>query len=85
MKENRKWVEQQKGEDDMGPVLMEIMEPELREDEKRGKEKGLQEGIRKGIYGTVNVLRNRGMSRDKIIEAVMEQYGLSEKETVKFL
>ena len=34
---NRKWVERWKGEDEMVPALMEIMEPELQEAKKKGR------------------------------------------------
>ncbi len=74
---NEKWVEQWKGEDGMGPALMRIMEPELREAEKKG--------IEKGIHGTVDILYNLGLSSTEIKKAVMERYGLTEKETEKYL
>ncbi len=72
---------QRKGEKDMGPALMEIMEPELRQAEDRGREAGMREGIR----GTVNVLRGLGLEREQIREAVMRQYGLTELETTMYL
>lgn len=80
-KANREWLRQRKGEKDMGPALMEIMEPELRQAEDRGREAGMREGIR----GTVNVLRGLGLEREQIREAVMRQYGLTEGETTPYL
>ena len=92
-KANREWLRQRKGEKDMGPALMEIMEPELRQAEDRGREAGMREGIREGmregmregIRGTVNVLRGLGLEREQIREAVMRQYGLTEGETTPYL
>lgn len=34
METNRKWVQKWKGEEEMGPMLMEIMAPELQEAKK---------------------------------------------------
>ncbi len=84
-KANREWLRQRKGEKDMGPALMEIMEPELRQAEDRGREAGMREGMREGIRGTVNVLRGLGLEREQIREAVMRQYGLTELETTMYL
>lgn len=61
----------------MGPALMRIMEPELRE----AKKKGMEEGI----HGAVNILRALGLSSEEIKRAVRKQYGLTEKETEKYL
>lgn len=74
---NEKWIEKWKGEGGMGPALMRIMEPELQEAEKKGREEG--------IHGTVDILQELGLSREQIKEAVMKRYCLSEKETAKFL
>lgn len=82
---NRKWAEQWKGEDEMGPVLQEIMEPELREAERKGREEGIQEGIQKGIHGTVEILQELGISGTEIRNAIMKRYKLTEQETAKFL
>ncbi len=86
---NGKWLEQWKGEDGMGPALMRIMEPELREAEKKGIEKGIEKGmekgIAKGIRGAVDILHNLGLSSTEIKKAVMERYNLTEKETEKYL
>jgi len=86
---NEKWVEQWKGEDGMGPALMRIMEPELREAKKQGIEegieRGIEKGIEKGILGAVDILQNLGLSSIEIKKAVMERYGLTEKETEKYL
>ena len=65
----------------MGPALMRIMEPELREAEK----KGIEKGIEKGIFGAVDILHNLGVSSTEIKKAVMERYNLTEKETEKYL
>ncbi len=69
----------------MGPALMKIMEPELREAKKQGIEEGIEKGIEKGIHGTVDILYNLGLSSADIKKAVMERYGLTEKETEKYL
>lgn len=74
---NEKWIEKWKGEGGMGPALMRIMEPELQEAEKKGREEG--------IHGTVDILQELGLSREQIKEAVMKRYCLSEKDTAKFL
>ncbi len=78
---NRKWMEQWKGDSEMSSVLLDIMAPELKEAQEKGREEGKLEGIR----GTVNVLKNLGLGKTAIKDAVMEQYGLSEKETAKVL
>ena len=67
----------------MGPVLQEIMEPELREAERKGREEGIQEGIQKGIHGTVEILQELGISGTEIRNA--KRYKLTEQETAKFL
>lgn len=82
---NEKWVEQWKGEDEMGPALMRIMEPELHEAKKQGIEEGIEKGIEKGIHGAVDILRGFGLGRSEIKKAVMERYGLTEKEMEKYL
>ena len=69
----------------MGPVLQEIMEPELREAERKGREEGIQEGIQKGIHGTVEILQELGISGTEIRNAIMNRYKLTEQETAKFL
>ena len=61
----------------MGPVLQEIMEPELREAEQRGREEG--------IHGTVEILQELGISGTEIRNAIMKRYKLTEQETAKFL
>ena len=80
-KANRKWMELWKGEDSMGTALMEIMAPELQE----AKNKGIEEGIEKGILGAVDILRGLGLTREEIKNAVMARYSLTDKETDKFL
>ena len=82
---NRKWIEQWKGEDGMGPMLMEIMAPELQEAENKGRKAGREEGREEGIHGAVDILRGLGYSSAKIKEIVMKRYCLTEKETAKFL
>ena len=82
---NEKWVEQWKGEDEMGPALMRIMEPELHEAKKQGIEEGIEKGIEKGIHGAVDILRGFGLGRSEIKKAVMERYGLTENEMEKYL
>ena len=90
---NRKWMEIWKGEDEMVPALMELMEPELQEAKREGKregrkegiEEGMVKGIEKGIYGAVDILQSLGLSRAEIKEAVMKRFSLTEKETEKFL
>lgn len=74
---NRKWAEQWKGEDEMGPVLQEIMESELREAEPKGREEG--------IHGTVDIFQELGISGTEIRNAIMKRYKLTEQETAKFL
>ncbi len=61
----------------MDPALMRIMEPELREAKKQG--------IEEGIHGTVDILYNLGLGSAEIKKAVMERYGLTEKETERYL
>lgn len=74
-----------RGEDEMGPALMRIMEPELCKAKEQGIEEGIEKGIEKGIYGAVDILKSLGLGRSEIKKAVMERYHLTEKETEKYL
>lgn len=82
---NEKWLEQWKGEDEMGPALMRIMEPELCKAKEQGIEEGIEKGIEQGIYGAVDIRKSPGLGRSEIKKAVMERYHLTEKETEKYL
>ena len=77
---NEKWLEQWKGEDEMGPALMRIMVPELCEANKQEIEE-----IEKGIHGAVDILQSPGPGRSEIKKAVMEQYNLTEKKQKIFV
>lgn len=86
---NKKWMSHWKGDSDMSPALLELMEPELQEAKKISREEGWlegrEEGRIQGIYGTVNILRNLRLSQIKIKEIIMDQFALSEEEAERFL
>lgn len=61
----------------MCQALMEIMEPQLLLREK--------EGIKKGIQGTVDTLKEFGHGEPEIKKAIMNRYALSEEEAEGYL
>ncbi len=73
----------------MYEALMEIMEPKLRikemEWEEKGRKKGLQEGLKNGICGMVETLRDFGHDDDEIKAAIIKKYGLSVEEIEEYL
>lgn len=68
----------------MSQALLEIMEPLLLEREKQVEIRAKQEGIKEGIRGLVDVLRDLGQSDNEIESVIMQQYHLSENETKKY-
>lgn len=74
-----------KGDAGMCQALMEIMEPQLllRDEEKISE--GIQKGMQKGNYKTIDVLRKFGHKKEEIKAAIMEEYGLSAKEAEGYL
>ena len=84
VKANKQLVENLRGDDDMSQALLEIMEPLLLEREKQVEIRAKQEGIKEGIRGLVDVLRDLGQSANGIESVIMQQYHLSENETKKY-
>ena len=78
---NEQIVQELIGDDSMYEALMEIMEPRL---VLRDKMK-MEEGLEKGIQGTVNALRKFGIKDDEIRAAIIENYGISEEKAAKYL
>ena len=89
VKANKQLVENLRGDGNMSQALLEIMEPVLLEREKqieiRVKKECIQEGIKEGIRGLVDVLRDLGHDDNEIKSAIMKQYHLSETETTEYL
>lgn len=50
-----------------------------------GMEKGMEKGIEKGIIGAVSILRGMGETPEKIIDRLVQQYGLSKEEAAKYV
>lgn len=78
---NRQVIEELKGDGRMCQALMEIMEPELL----LKKQEGLKEGLKKGISGTVETLREFGHGDLEIKNAIMQRYELTSEEAEKYL
>ena len=73
---NQESMEKLKGEEEMYEALMEFLEPKLKVREREWKEAG----IREGIHGTVDVLRELGHGDAEIKEAITRKYALTEEE-----
>lgn len=73
---NQDSMEKLKGEEKMYEALMEFLEPKLKIREREWKEAG----IREGIHGTVDVLRELGHGDAEIKEAITRKYALTEEE-----
>lgn len=82
---NKQVIEELIGDDDMCQALMEIMEPQLLLREKKGREEGIEKGMREGIQGTVDTLREFGHGDMEIKKAIMQRYTLTLKEAEKYL
>lgn len=82
---NRKVVDELKGEEPMFEVLMEIMEPKIEEIRKEELEKGLTEGLSKGIHGNIEMLQKLNFKDVEIKKMIMEQYGLTEEAAAGYL
>ncbi len=78
---NRPLVDELMGDDGMCEALMKIMEPQLRQREQAG----IREGLRMGIQGTVDALREFGHSDFEIKATIIRKYGLSDEEAEKYL
>lgn len=93
---NPKAIQELIGDDTMYDVLLEFMEPRLsiRDREKleegrregliEGQREGRIEGLREGIQKSIDTLRAFGHQDLEIKEAIMKQFGLSEKEANPF-
>ncbi len=77
---NRKIIEDLIGDESMYEALMEIIEPKLR---MRDKEKE-EEGLKKGIQGTVDTLRDFGHKDAEIKPAIIKKYNLSPEEAERY-
>ena len=76
---NKQILEELIGDGTMYETLMEIMEPQLILRDEAKKEEGVQIGLKKGIQGTVDTLREFGHKDSEIKAAIIRKYGLSEK------
>ena len=81
LKANKQMVQELIGDDRMYETLIELMEPQLvlRDQTK------IEEGLQKGIRGTVNALRKFGIQDAEIKAEIMESYGLSREDADKYL
>ena len=71
---NRQVVEELRGDDTMCSALLEIMEPEIREREKKS-----------AIISGIEILRECGHSEEEIKIRIMKKYQLSEEEMNRYL
>ena len=78
---NKQIIEELIGDDSMSQALLEIMEPQLLLRE----EKGLREGLKEGIQGTVDVLRDLKHDDIEIRTIIKKKYNLSDEETAEYL
>lgn len=78
---NRKIVNELIGDESMYEALMEIMEPRLQVRDKAKEEAGLK----KGIQGTVDTLRDFGHKDAEIKMAIIKRYNLSLEEAEDYL
>lgn len=46
---------------------------------------GMEKSIEKGIIGAVSILRGMGETPEKIIDRLVQQYGLSKEEASKYV
>lgn len=77
----------------MCQALLEIMEPEISEIKrqireqvmKEGIQQGIQQGMQQGILGTVSTLRDLGLDSNRIKEAIIKTYQLSNSEAESYL
>lgn len=74
---NKQVIEELIGDDSMSQALMEIMEPQLLLREKAG--------LRKGIQGTVDVLRDLRHGDMEIKSIIKKKYNLSDEEAAEYL
>lgn len=78
---NEQIIEKLMGDENMSQVLLEIMEPII-EPQLRLRE---EVGLKKGIQGTVSVLRNLGHSDAEIEKVIQQQYALSSEEVSEYM
>ena len=78
---NRPLVDELMGDDGMCEALIEIMKPQLQQREQTG----IREGLRMGIQGTVDALREFGHSDCEIKATIIRKYDLSDEEVEKYL
>ena len=88
LRANWEMIQELRGDEDMCQALMEIMEPEIskiREADAREFEKIREEEARKLISCAVESFRDMGIGEDRIREAIMKNYRLTEKEAAEYL
>lgn len=77
---NEQIIEKLIGDENMSQVLLDIMKPIIEPQLRLREEAGMKAGIKKGIQGTVKVLRNLGYSDAEIRMIIRQQYNLSSEE-----
>lgn len=82
---NKQILQELIGDGTMYEMLMELMEPQLILRDEVKKEEWLQQGLEKGIQGTVDTLREFGHKDSEIKAAIIRKYGLSEEKAEKYL
>ncbi len=82
---NKQVVEELLGDDSMCQALMEIMEPVIQKEVQRRNQENIERGLKQGIQGAINVLRELGHEDAEIKKVVMKTYNLSMEEAEGYL
>ena len=82
---NEQIIEELIGDESMSQALLDIMKPIIEPQLRLREEAGMKVGIKKGIQGTVKVLRNLGHSDAEIKMIIQQQYNLSSEEIEEYM
>ncbi len=82
-------LEELKGDGSVSEALLEIIEPLIEPQillrEEAAKKTGWEEGLEKGIQGTVDVLHDLGHEDAEIRQIIRKKYGLSDGEAAEYI
>ena len=82
---NEQIIEKLIGDESMSQALLDIMKPIIEPQLRLREEAGMKVGIKKGIQGTVKVLRDLGHSDAEIEMIIQQQYNLSSEEIEEYM
>ena len=69
----------------MCSALEELVNEGMEKGRQEGKLEGRQEGIREGIIANIRICKKFNMSKSDIIESIMQDFSLSEKEASEYV